>query len=281
MDVLDAKTKQAVPRADDGAFVVVDQRDYILRAETAFTEVKGLLSVLPVDEGRVATLCFDNYVGLAEVAGERFRVKHSKLSPETFEAMLDDVVEQVADLAFDYASPTELPFEREDLGSEEVRYHALAYLRHVMCRMGGGEGLLGQFLQIARNPSRRIESEPRWTETSRAVGVGSSGLLAVASHPEHLVPIDLRARLSTTGLARRLTRTTAPDRALFPSMVLSTARNESYDTHENRLVLHVLRLATDLVNEFEAKPLLNPRLRDDLREMREELAGLCPSPTSM
>lgn len=272
MEVHDANTGKVVPRGEDGAFVVVDQREYIVKSDESLTEIAGLLSVLPVDENRVGRLCFENYVGLAQVAGERFQVKNSKLSEEAFEAMLDGVVEQIADLAFDFASPTELPFEREDLGaSEEVRYHALAYLRHVMRRVAGGERLLGSFLQIARNPCRRMEAERKWIDTNRVVRVGHGGLLGVASHPEHLVPIDPYSRLARTGLGRSLARTDHSGQALFPTLILSSTRNESFDTHENRLVLHVLRLAADLVSEFERKPLTNVRLREDLRGMREDL----------
>lgn len=275
MEVLDAKTRKVVPRTADGAFVVVDQREYIVHSDESLTEISGLLSLLPISsiaENRVARLCFENYVGLAQVAGERFQVKNSKLSEEAFEAMLDGVVEEVADLAFDFASPTELPFERDDLGaSEEVRYHALAYLRHVMRRVAGGERLLGSFLQIARNPCRRMEAERKWIDTNWAVSVGHGGLLAIAAHPEHLIPIDPHSRLARTGLGRSLVRTHQEKQALFPTLILSSVRNESFDTHENRLVLHVLRLAGDLVAEFERKPLANPRLREDLRGMREDL----------
>ncbi len=270
MEVLDEKTGQQVPR-EEGAFVVVEQRAYIVRSDEPLIE-SGVLSVLPVGDRRIAKLRFGNYVGLAEVAGERFWVKNSKLSEETFEAMLDGVVEQVADLAFDYGSPTELPFEREDLGTaEEVRYHALAYLRYVMRRAAGGEGLLGLFLQIARNPSRRMATEPTWLDTSRVVRVAHGGLLAVASHPEHLAPVEPSSNLLRTGLARSLSRPGQGERAVFPKMILGAKHIESYDTHENRLVLHVLRLAADLVAEFESKPLINSRLRDDLRVMSEEL----------
>ena len=189
--------------------------------------------------------------------------------------MLDGVVANAADLAFDYASPTSLPFDREDLGtSEEVRYHALAYLRHVMRRTSGGDRLLGQFLQVARNPHRQMAPESRWVQSAFATTVDAGGILAVASHPERMVPIDGSSRLARTGLGRTLARTTSTERSLFPDSVRGSARVESFDTHENRLVLYVLRLAADLVADFDAKPTTNVKLRDDLREMREELSWM-------
>ena len=263
--IFEEKSGDCVEQDASGAFVVHDQRRYVVLSDGPLVAHGQVLKVQPrIERGR-GTLYFDNYVGLAEIGGLRLRVRHSKLTEEAFTRMLDGVVADVADLAFDYGSPTALPFERDDLGaSTDVLYHALAYLRHIMRRADGQDRLLGQFLQIARNPHRRMEPEARWVPIARATNAGPSGLLAVASHPERLAPLPAGSRLAETGLGHRLGER-------FPTEVLVSGRAESFDTHENRLVLHVLRLASEIVGAFERRELLNSDLHADLGAMREEI----------
>jgi hypothetical protein len=264
--VVDAKTGEEAAQDADGAFVVWDQREYLVQA--VGEPLRDQPPVLQVQAlGDVARLAFDNYVGLAEVLGHPFRVRHGKLTDEAFDQMLNGIVAEVADLAFDFGSPTSLPFEREARLDAGVDYHALAYLRHVMRRADEGERLLGQFLQVARNPHRHMEREQRWVETGSAATVGSRGLQAIVTHPERLGPLPVSSRLLDTGLGRALSRRTP----LFPTAVLVDHRVESVDTHENRLVKHVLSRAIKLVHAFDGKHFVNPGLRSDLRAMREEL----------
>lgn len=268
IDICEAQSGKTVALDASGAFLVHDQRRYVLRSDTPLIELPNVLKVQPLSDGRLGTLYFENYVGLAEIHGMRFRVQHSKLTPTAFANMLDGVVRDVADLAFDYQSPTALPFDRNDLtASTEVLYHALAYLRHVMQRVDGTDTLLGQFLQIARHPHRWLEPDARWAPITHAANMSPAGLLAVARHPQRLVPISSNSKLLQTGLGRRL----AQGKPTFPAAIRVTARVESFDTHENRLVLHVLRLASDIIASFEGRDLLNPDLRADVRAMREQI----------
>ena len=103
--VVDARTGQDAERGGDGAFIVWDQREYLVEADGEPLRAQPpMLHVLPI--GGVATLCFGNYVGLAEVLGHPFRVRHGKLTEQAFDHMLDGVVAEVADLAFSFDSPT-------------------------------------------------------------------------------------------------------------------------------------------------------------------------------
>ncbi len=267
--ICEAQNPQEVVKRDgSGAFIVYDQRRYVIRSETPLVQYGHVLTVQPLSEGRFGTLYFENYVGRAEIHGMLFMVEHSKLTTEAFGKMLDGVVRDVADLAFDYESPTALPFDRNNLAmSNEVLYHALAYLRHIMQRVDNADTLHGQFLHIARHPHRRLDPEAQWTPIAHAADISPAGLLAVARHPERLVPISLESRLRQTGLGRRL----GQQRASFPGEILTTARTESFDTHENRLVLHVVRFASDIVTNFEGREFINPELRADLRAMREQI----------
>src|SRR5262249_25183470 len=128
-----------------------DQREYLIQSQGE--RLRDQPPVLRLQTlGDVARLAFDNYVGLAEVLGHRFRVRHGKLTDVAFDQMLDAVVAEVADLAFDSASPTSLPFGRDTPERDTIAYHTLAYLRYVMRRADDGERLLGQVAGSVPSP---------------------------------------------------------------------------------------------------------------------------------
>lgn len=261
--------------AVDGVFPVFDLREYTLEADAD----EGTLPELPphvrrlARDGHIVRVCFDNYVGLAEVGSMRFDVTHSKLTSEQFNELLDDVTERTQELAFGFESPTGFSASEAPVSATEwIPYHALAYLRHVMTRLLGGEGLLGQFLEIARAPHRRVETEPAWVPLAQAANVSPGALLAVGAHPERLVRISRTHPLAATSLGRALhQRREGQDEWRFPSELLDVRREETFDTHENRLVKAFLGEALDLVTRFDERELRNPALRADVSKMRGEL----------
>lgn len=265
MRLLDSARDKVLPDAD-GVYPVRDQAEYV-----AFDAPPGLGAGAfgrQLGEG-VVRVAFDNAVGLAESCGVRFRVHHSKLTEGAFEAMLDQVVSEVANLAFAFGASTSLAHARDaQASSESVLFHELAYLRHVICRAEQSESLQAQFLQLAHHPHRRQERVPAWQSVSRVGHVGPRGLQAIASHPERLMRIDPAASLASTSLGRALT---ARGVTRFPSEVLVEQRVESFDTPENRVVLAVLRRGWEVVSAFSRRELRNPELRADVERMGAEL----------
>lgn len=256
-----------VLRSEAGAFGVYDRHEYLVESSEPLPPNHPFLKVLPLEGGRVGNLCFENYVGLAELAGARFRVRNSKLSEESFGKLLADVIEDFSDLAFAFGSPTALPFDSNDAIHRGVLYHSLAYLRYIMLQEDRLDRLSAQFLAIARRPHRVVEVEPAWIEISRVARLGDRGLQTVTSRPEALQPLPPGSRLAETALGRRLRH----PKQLFPGSVFGERRIQSNDTNENRLIRHFLESATFVVSEFRGRFHLDPLLKRDLTQMDEEL----------
>lgn len=259
--------------AVDGVFPVSDLKTYLLDAGKGCTtpEWPPYVEHLKGTDGRFATVCFENYVGQAEVGGLRFDVRGSKLTGEQFERMLQDVVEGSDALAFGFDAPVGRTATPDAAATDLVPYHALAYLRHVMRRLQGGESLLGQFLELSRNPHRKVRTAPSWIPAGEVGAVSAGALLAVASHPERLERLPQGHVLGGTSLAHRLHERSVRGEWLFPSALLDVRRHESFDTHENRLVKAFLSEAADTVASFAGRTLGNPELKADLVQMKGEL----------
>jgi hypothetical protein len=269
-----AKQFAAPVELTDQVFALEAQTRYVLETDTASSlpEVDGVLTPEQGAPWRAA-LCFRNYVGVAELAGHRFRVVHKRLSEPTFEAMLQEVVQRVADLVFDYGSPTLGSYERRATPLAKIAYHTLAYLRLIMGygRSGsrGADILRGQFAEIARAPHERIRVERAWVPPQRVSCVDAHTISAVVTHPEVLAVLPTGSALATSPLAQKLTCSAG---ALFPREVSSTQYARTYDNHENRLVKHFLEAALRLVSHFAARPTINAGLREELDRMRAELS---------
>jgi hypothetical protein len=206
------------------------------------------------------------YVGLAEVAGHKFRVHCSKLKEAAYEQLFADVMKAVADLVFDYGKPTAERFERDAVPLPEVAYHALAYLRWAMLR-DMNSSLGSEFNQIARDPHRRILDDPAWVPTEAVSLFDARSMQAMIMHPETLGTLRPGSSLAQTGLGSYL------DGRLFPTRVFSRRRAQTHDTHENRLVKACLERAAIVVDAFRGRrdECLDPRLRADIEEMASQL----------
>lgn len=106
MKLFDQREEKPI-EAQDGVFIVSDLRTYTLDAGEGGTapEWTPYVAHLPGTNGRYATVCFENYVGRAEVGGLSFNVQGSKLDDAQFEAMLSDVIEGSDALAFGFDAP--------------------------------------------------------------------------------------------------------------------------------------------------------------------------------
>lgn len=272
----DLQKRQFVLPGDDGVLKIWDQREYVVSCHAPLPAHPALRPE-PLTEGCRGRLRFRNYVGLAELGGQRIHVQHAKLTAERFDALLTEVVEEVADLAFGFSSPTALPFGREDLGNnDEVLYHALAYLRNAMNPRNEGDVLSSQFAQIARQPHRRMTSVRDWLPTEQVAMLDGAGIAALVAHPDQLALLTEGSPLARSSLARALSG--GREAGVFPMQVLGTVRSETFDNHENRLVRHVLHLARDIVDAFVHRPLQNPELRANVIALRRELDEMLRTP---
>lgn len=249
---------------EDGVYVMRDQHSYFLESDVPLPESTALKRLPPRDR-YVATLAFENFIGLARIGEHRFDVRNSKLSPSEFDRLLSEVTTTFKDLAFGFDSPTMLPFEDADLhASDSVLFHALAYLREVILHAPEGEGLPAEVMAISKHPHRRMETKPEWTQSGSVNSVGPSELVAIVAHPERLASVSPGSTAAKAPLAVALG-------GRFPIEVRAARTRETLDTHENRLVKHVLGLAAGVIGAFAGRRFTNAHLAAEIEEMQQQI----------
>jgi len=179
-------------------------RTYLLESDEPLTFPPGFATEIPpFDEPPYHyQVNFGDYVGRFNLAGSEFRVTSKKLDEAGFECLLQDISNRVAELPFDFNSPTFVPFDREATWAKDLIYHALLYLR--WARWFARPTFPEIWAGIAADPHRSLVRDERRTAPweTRAVSTRTLERILVDSHL--WIPLPERSPLASTWLARVL-----------------------------------------------------------------------------
>ena len=246
MRLFDPRTGEE-PTTPEGATRLQAERRWL--AEGTPDEIDGAGAEL----GRVATrltptlleLSFGNAVGwyAAGPLGD-LEVVSGKWGDEHFRAMLEQLTGIAASLPFSAGTPSALPFERDEVGSEDVLYHAFTYLRHLVGSPAGpGLELVGPLRSVLARPHRRTTRGARVVPIGLARRVAPDALLGMAAGRWPM------RRSDRVALARFM-------RGMIPEEVEESVLAADVDTPENRFVrslLELCRLVIDRVRELAGR----------------------------
>lgn len=243
----------------EGVFSLLDVETYVVDSEEPLPLFSDITRLIP--GSRLIELKLLNYLGDGVIGPLRFRVASPKLSELELQELIDDVVREACGLPFGVDAPAGAGFELAS-NAPDVPFHLLAWLRHVM--RDGTDSLPAQFLQIARQPHRKVESEAYWEASWLAPDVSASTLISLVTQPERLLPI-------APGHSLHEVATTKALKGRFPRDVVQHRRFEDFDTHENRLVKATLQRGLEIVSSFIGYEFRNPLLRLELKTITESL----------
>ncbi len=185
----------------------------------------------------VLILRFGNSVGRVGNAGVLgpLRVRTGKWGEAEYTALLEDLSKKTAALPFAAVAPSSLPYERTELETREVLYHAFVWLRHAL--LGDGEAELRDAIAgIVRSPHRRL------VRTSREVPVELAGRLRAGTLDD--------IACGRWPIARSPLGFSAGGRTVLPVRVEEEIARESADTAENRFVKAFLAECTWVVQRI-------------------------------
>lgn len=187
--------------------------------------------------GTSAELSFGNAVGWYDAGAlGHLDVSSGKWGDGAYDLMLRDLTERAAALPYSVDTPSSLPYERTELDSEAVLYHAFAYLRQLLGtpRRPGLE-LLGPLRSVLARPHRKTARHGRVVPAGLARRVDPGALVGIAAGRWPL------RRTAAGGVARRL-------RGLAPEEVEESVLAHELDTPENRFVRALLDLCAGVVH---------------------------------
>jgi hypothetical protein len=222
-------------------------------------------------------ISFRNFVGHAYVAGVHIEVLSKKLGASGVSRLLAEVSNLSSSLLFSWATPTTFKVVGEEGRTPPVPYHQLQFLRKVMLSEAPGGRLQDWLVTIERNPTQCFRAEEPLLAVDKVRLMDGRTIRSIFSHSNRLGVLATASPLTNTSLARMLTFGD-PARSYFPETVATRRRRLSYDTQENRFVLHVLNECLAVIHRFIDHPRLHDALRDDCRTMLAILAPLKGAP---
>ncbi len=208
---------------------------------------------------------FGDYVGRLVLDGTDILISSKKLDEDGFDALLRSITNRVAELPFDYGTPTFVPFAREAIDGRDLLYHAFLYLRWAFSYATPSLGEV--WADICTAPHRQLVREERVVPVWEARSVSPRMLERVASDSSNWVSVAGNPLLMANPLARALTVGGVPH---LPMEVTEPCVRSRIDTAENRFVKYFVALALDLVEQ--ARELLAVRLCD--ASLQRQAAGL-------
>jgi uncharacterized protein len=194
----------------------------------------------------VGILNFKNYLGKAQLGNKRVYVKSSKISEQDYEQMIKDIIEKMAQLPFNYNSPTNEYFEINEETSSNILYHMYLILKYLI--FDAEPNLQSALESIIRNPTRRNIYEVKRTGIWNIDKVSSQVVSSIMCNPDLLVKLPSSCEINKTTLAKKLKRQSGE--TYFPLTADFMVLNNSLDTNENRFVKYFLTLSKEIIDKF-------------------------------
>ncbi|WP_028590876.1 restriction endonuclease-like protein [Paenibacillus massiliensis] len=206
-------------------------------------------------------LNFQNEVGLSELELSSDGQPIFQLQLEIFPAKMDykndyqmilkDINQQIYNLSFDFLRRT-----YNLTGLKETRHQSLTefftILQHVF------DQLVQAVERIKTSPHSKLEKDERIIDVSRAKKAGKENISFITKRPHLLVP------------DKKLGFVQLNNQGYYPSHVLETKRQISYNTMENRFVRWVLLRISSKLKDIKARLNKKDRLQDPLLAKRLE-----------
>jgi len=245
---------------------------YVLEADVEVSLPRGLRAeALPRggDEPYRYRVDFGDYVGRLTVDGTELMVRSAKLDDEGFDDLLAQITSRIAELPFDFSTPTFTPFALEALAGRDLLYHAFLYLRWALWH--AAPSLAEVWAAVSADPHRHLVREERSVEVWQARSVGAGMFERIVADPSVWCRVDPGASVGRTVLARALQ---VGDALHVPATVCESVVRSSLDTAENRFAKHVVRLMADVMEQAAAlfgSGAVDPGLRHDAELLSREL----------
>ena len=190
----------------------------------------------------IFTLRFKNASGRTRLGGLSLFIANRKLDETRYQALLNYLGDQYADLLFSFGSGVGFTHQRNGTGGRHLAYAEWLFLRGLLKQE---HDLNASLNAIFANPHRRLHRESYAVSPDQVRRINPQALIAGLSAAGVLAALPLNHPLAATPLGRFLK---INGQAFFPQTIQEERIETSYDTPENRFVKYFLE---DLQNRLK------------------------------
>jgi len=212
---------------------------------------------------------FKNYTGLTRISGINLRVENRKISDNLYESMLAYVSDKYAALVFSFDTPTGLEHDKSSPGDESDYVRFLFLKKRLLDSRPNIDDIASLILS---EPHRKLFTEKMTCKIDEADATDAALLMNMFAGSMHYAALRQEHQLSATTLAGILYKVSG--QRLYPAEARKVRKYYSFDTNENRFVLHFLKDTNRFLNDFSQKSAIQPGtfLNPDIAEASLKLS---------
>lgn len=180
--------------------------------------------------GGIFLLRFKNASGRTRLGGLSLSIINRKMGEARYQALLDHLGNQYADLLFSFGSGVGFTHQRSGSGGRHLIYAEWLFLRGLLKR---GHDLDASLNAIFANPHRRLFHQSYSVLPDQVQRINPQALIAGLSAAGALAVLPLNHPLAATPLGQLLQRN---GQAFFPHSIREERIEANHDTPENRFV---------------------------------------------
>ncbi|MED3957668.1 DUF2357 domain-containing protein [Priestia aryabhattai] len=201
-------------------------------------------SIFKEVSNNVGILNFRNFVGECDFLGKLVKVNSKKISQNNYKIMMADLVDKMAQLPFDFNTPTLTDFQDQGLENPSILYHLFLVVRHFVIEIE--DNVSACLENIISNPAEKIEpvykEVPIWEVKHLSKRTFNSMI-----HSNDWIQINDKHNVRKAALA---TKVYYKDSYSIPGVAEDYHVTRSFDNSENRFIKYFLKLCLDVTQRF-------------------------------
>ena len=232
------------------------------------SDFKELTQLWERHSENIYTLRFKNSSGRTRLGGLSLFIINCKIDCLRYQALLDHLGDQYADLLFSFGSGVGFTHQRSGSSGRHLAYAEWLFLRGLLKQE---HDLNGSLNAIFANPHRRLHREYYSVSPDQVRRINPQALIAGLSAAGALVALPLNHPLAATPVGQLLQR---KGQTFFPHTIQEERIETTHDTPENRFVKYILedlQRRLEHISDTFAKgksSYLHPELGEEVARLR-------------
>lgn len=238
---------------DTTYFLKITPHDSIAIArEVQFGSCSNYIFWIPNNE--IGRLRFHNIIGEIEIFGYKFQVKSKKFLPtQTEEDPLRIIIDDIAIISSEFIfSPTAAPSEMYGTNTSKLTSNLYYIYKYLMGNLFRDNGSIFQKYMdfVIENPTFVQRTTPEKIDVFLAKRYTSNTFTKLVQQNSDSLRIPFSHELMRSKFINALPKASNGD-GILPRKILSAVNRVSYDTQENRFILHFLKWCISIFQSME------------------------------
>lgn len=226
---------------------------------------------------------YRNYVGLTQIGKINLKVENRKISDVLFDSMLEYITGKYENLVFSFnKATTGFEYKKGKAGKDIAFIEYLFLKAYLIDRINRSPTIDEISGLILSEPHKKLFSEKIKCQIDETNDIDVSLIIDLFSNPERMELLPSTHVLAATALGQSIYKATGKN--YYPTEAKRTRKYYTFDTNENRFILHFLKNILRTLDSLEqalgynSGTYLNPTISSNIKTMKQKINYLLADP---